>query len=143
MTLRISAATAKRLRLVGKVGVARGKPPRRTEEADLQKALAKQLYAMTKDGALRASFWTASNNGVRLTTIKARIRSKEQGVNPGLADLLFLGMDREWYLLEMKARKGTVRPEQRALGDAMKPGHYRVARSIPEAMDALMGWGLL
>lgn len=138
-------------RLAMKADAAAKKLKRRNKapEADLQKAVAAYLrLALPRSSGI---FWSATMNGTRLPTEAARRRAKEQGLNAGVPDLVFIvirpvpGLSvGDTYWLELKAPQGgALTPEQKEIiTHALYPhGRGAVARSIEQVEAALTAWG--
>lgn len=134
-----------------KIAKAKQPPKRRNKhpEADLQKAVAAYLrVALPKRSGI---FWSATMNGARLPTEAARRKAKEQGLNAGVPDLVFIVIAPtpgltvgQTYWIELKApHGGTLSPEQKAIiSRALYPhGRGAVARSISQVSAALVAWG--
>lgn len=92
-----------------------------------------------------AYWWSATMNGVRLTTPKARALAKEQGLRPGLFDLIFIklvGPDAgQTYHFEVKGPDGRLTPEQKLVMDALWPLGRAASGKTTEALcAALVAW---
>jgi hypothetical protein len=141
----LNPALAAKLRAAGH-GDMIAKPKRRNAqpEADLQKLVAQFLDAELTP---RRIWWSSTLNGVRLKTARERGRAQEQGLRPGLPDIVIVPLTypalTEAYFIEIKSARGTVTPEQAALAEALGPGRMAVCRSVDEVRVALVTWGMI
>jgi len=72
-------------------------------------------------------------------------RLKDEGLTPGVADLCVMLDEGATGWIEMKTRGGKQSLPQRMFEEmCLKLGHhYALCRDLPEAIDALRGWGAL
>lgn len=125
------------------------KPRRRNKapEANFQKQVATYLrVALPRESGI---WWSATLNGVRLSTEAARGKAKAAGLNPGLYDLVFIVVKPvhglvvgDTYHLELKSKTGQLTKDQRDLMDALWPaGRGAAARNLDQVAAALRAWG--
>lgn len=131
--------------------LAETRPPKRRRrnrapEANFQKTVATYLrMALPRSSGI---WWSATLNGVRLSTEAARGKAKRAGLNPGLYDLIFIvlkpspGLEvGQTYHLELKSQTGSLTKEQRELMDALYPaGRGAKARNLDQVAAALVSW---
>lgn len=88
--------------------------------------------------------WFAIPNGEK-RHIAVASRLKAEGVRRGSPDVVFLLEGGRVAWLEMKAAKGSLKPEQKEFRDkALALGHlWGVARNVDEAIVHLTEWGVL
>lgn len=88
--------------------------------------------------------WFAIPNGEK-RHIAVASRLKAEGVRRGSPDVVFLLEGGRVAWLEMKAAKGSLKPEQKEFRDkALALGHlWGVARNVDEAIVHLTKWGVL
>jgi len=140
----LNPALAAKLRAAGH-GDMIAKPKRRNAqpEADLQKLVAQYLDAELTP---RGVWWSSTLNGVRLKTPRARQQAREQGLRPGLPDIVIVPLRPplipKVYFIELKSAKGTMTDEQASLRQALE-GDMVVCRSVDEVCTALRWWGLI
>ncbi len=108
--------------------------PRFAAEAALQKQVAALLRAYLPEGV----WFTASLSGVKLTPAIAG-QAKAAGMNRGAPDLSFIWPDGDTTYIELKADKGVLTPEQKALSETLK-GRLAVCRSTQDVWHALTEW---
>lgn len=107
-----------------------------TYESNIQKRVAAMLRAYLPDEV----WWTASLSGIPLAA-PAAARAKEHGMQRGAPDLSFIFPDGRTRYIELKAAKGTLTPEQRALHDILQPvGCFAICRSWEEVRGILKMW---
>lgn len=109
---------------------------RANPEHKLQVAVREYLeYALPK-----SMYWTASLTGTHLS-MQARAKAKAAGVRRGLPDFLFVFPDGVTRYIELKAKNGSLTPEQREFRDQFGPlGIFAVARSVDDVERALVEW---
>ena len=128
--------------------VGEAKPKRRNfaPEASFQKTVATYLrLALPRDSGI---WWSATLNGVRLSTEAARGKAKRSGLNPGLYDFIFIVrlpvpglIVGDTYHLELKSKTGSLTKEQRELMDALWPaGRGASAKTLEQVAAALVAW---
>lgn len=137
----ISPATRqKALRILGEKPKRRNKSP----EADIQKAMVAYL-----DVALPQPspdyWWSATLNGIRLKTPRARQQAKEQGLRPGLYDIVFIKLSGpeagDTYHFEVKSADGRLTAEQKTIMDVLWPlGRAASGKSVEDLCAALIAW---
>lgn len=116
---------------------------RRQPEAEVQKAMVEYLdLALPQPSP--AYWWSATLNGMKLTP-KQRGRVSEQGLRPGLYDLIFVKLSGpeagQTYHFEVKSEKGTLTDEQKRLMDVLWPaGRGASGRSVDHLCAALVAW---
>lgn len=132
------------LKLVPKTAA---KPKRRRikREAPVQEAMVEYLDLALPEGC--GVWWSATLNGVRLTTAKARGDAAKQGLRKGLFDLIFVklrGPDAgQTYHFEVKAERGSLTPEQRMLLDVLFiAGRGATGKTVDQLAAALVAWGM-
>ena len=88
-------------------------------------------------------WWTHIPNGGSRNIIEASLL-KKMGTLAGVPDLLFL-LDGNNYWLELKAAGGRLSAAQRACGEAIKAagGKWTTAFGLDDAIETLLGWGLI
>lgn len=126
-------------------GVVRGAKMRRKQpEAALQKAVIEHIHKKAPDALV-----FAVPNGGKRNAREAAIM-KGMGVMPGVADLLIFWQGRrEIYpgfgAIELKIDKGKQSPSQEAFEKSWTAlgGKYALCRSIDDADDILLGWGIV
>lgn len=127
------------------------RPPRKPKkrraqpEADFQKSAVAYLRLALPDGC--GVWWSATLNGIHLKTPKARKRAKEQGLNPGLYDLIFVKLKGpgagQTFHFEAKSATGTLTVEQAALMAVLGPaGRAAKGSTLDELCDALVAWDM-
>ncbi|MFY8143065.1 MAG: hypothetical protein ACOVMT_04180 [Caulobacter sp.] len=113
-------------------------------EADLQASMVRYL-----DIALPQPspdyWWSATLNGVRLTSKRARAHAKAQGLRPGLFDLVFIKLTGpeagQTYHFEVKSKEGALTPEQKVVMDALSPAmRGAMGRSLEALCATLIAW---
>lgn len=127
--------------------VAKSAQPRRRNkqpEADLQAAMVEFLDLALPQPSTDY-WWSATLNGVRLPSAKAKAKAQRQGLRPGLFDLVFIklvGPDAgQTYHFEVKAPKGRLTPEQeRILNILFVAGRGASGRSVEAISAALVAW---
>jgi len=140
----LNPALAAKLRAAGH-GDMIAKPKRRNAqpEADLQKLVAQLLDELLTPHGI---WWSSTLNGVRLKTARERGRAQEQGLRPGLPDIVIVPLKPplipKVYFIELKSAKGVLTDEQASLHEALN-GDMAVCRSVEEAYTALRWWGLI
>lgn len=131
------------LRLIEKS--ARPKRRNKQPEADLQELMVDFL-----DIALPQPspdyWWSATLNGVRLPSARARAKAQRQGLRPGLFDLVFIRMTGpeagQTYHFEVKAETGRLSPDQKRILDILFiAGRGASGRSVESLCAALVAWG--
>jgi hypothetical protein len=124
-----------------------GEAPKRRNahpEADVQKEMVQFLdLALPQPSA--DYWWSATLNGVRLKTPRARGQAAEQGLRPGLYDLLFVKLTGEdagqTYHFEVKGPDGRLTAEQKVLMDALWPtGRGASGKTVESLCAALVAW---
>lgn len=84
--------------------------------------------------------WTADAAGVRVSQMVAG-KMKEAGVRRGWPDMRFLFPDGITRYIEIKARRGSLRPDQRVLRERLEPhGYWAKAKTWGEIETALREW---
>ena len=120
----------------------------RAPEANFQKAVATYLrLALPRESGI---WWSATLNGVRLSTEAARGKAKAAGLNPGLYDFVLIVRKPvpglvvgDTYHLELKSKTGSLTKEQRELMDALWPaGRGASAKTLDQVAAALVAWGM-
>lgn len=116
--------------------------PRKTPEADLQRAILRYLGATLPHGFL---FHHSPNGGM----LKGEVgRSRGLGTKAGWPDLQIVGRNEAGEpftgYIEVKAPKGRLEAEQIAIHDRLKDCGFPVgvARSIDDVRDLVRAWGL-
>ncbi len=117
----------------------REKSPRDNAEETLQKAIVAHLRLRARPEVI----WFHVPNGEHRSK-RTGARLKAMGVQPGIADLIFLtpfGM----YAVELKRPGGRLSPEQKRFGEQCgKAGvNHAVIADIDTAIATLEGWGLI
>lgn len=109
-------------------------------EHQIQTALIDYLSIAAKPDVY---YFAVPNGGHRHMSVASKL--KAEGVKRGVPDLCFLLPAGKTGWLEMKAKGGSVTPEQRAFGAMCKLlGHeFGVAKSIDEALGHLTSWDVL
>jgi len=128
-------------------------PRRRNKspEADFQKQVTAYLRLALPPQA--GIFWSATLNGQRIPTEAGRRRAKEQGLNPGVFDFVFIVLEvdhvrfrplkpGDTYWLELKAKDGRLTKEQKVLMDTLwDRDRGATAKTLDQVAAALDAWG--
>lgn len=106
-------------------------------EEQLHRAVAEYLTTVIDSSVVEWSTFPAGGGGrVRGAKLKA------MGLRPGLGDILILPRGRCACWIELKAAKGTVKPEQKAMHQRLRDLGCLVAvcRSVDEVEGVLKAW---
>lgn len=114
-------------------------------EAPVQEAMVAYLDLALPEGC--GVWWSATLNGVRLTTPKARGDAARQGLRKGLFDLIFVKLRGteagQTYHFEVKADGGSLTPEQRLLLDVLwVAGRGATGKKVDQLAAALVAWNM-
>lgn len=108
-------------------------------EAELHKQVADFLSLALPDDA----FWTTISHGLYLgaNRFRAGARQKRAGQRPGVPDI-YIGYGAGNFWIELKTKKGWVKPEQVTCHAEIKKagGHAAVCRSLDDVIGTLKGW---
>lgn len=123
-------------------GAFRLRSPRRTPEADIQRAILRYLGATLPHGFI---LHHSPNGGM----LKGEVgRSRGLGTKPGWPDLQVVGRTEAGEpftaYIEVKAPRGSLSDEQIAIHDRLKDCGYAVgvARSVDDVRELVRSWGL-
>ena len=113
---------------------------RKRPEHEFQKEVKDYLTAFGR----RDLCWTAIPNGELRHPIVAK-RLKDEGVRPGVSDLVFVLDYGQSAWLELKAPKGRLSDEQIGWGKkVLDKGHFwACARNMDEAIAVFKAWDIL
>lgn len=116
--------------------MSRGRP-----EADLQRQIVRTLRVVLPKGSV-VHHCANEQPGDDAAARKRQAILVGMGVHPGFADLIVISSGRVLFL-EVKSRKGTLRPEQAAFrDDVMRQGFaWALVRSLDDALAALREHG--
>jgi hypothetical protein len=122
------------------------KGPQRKRKARENPELALQIAVKQYlDAALPANYlWTASAAGVRVAMHTAT-QMKAAGIKRGFPDILILSPRGGVVWIELKAKDGSLLPEQKAFRDhcqATGRDIWALARSVDDVEAALKRWGV-
>ena len=109
-------------------------------EHQFQSALCAYLQLQAHPSVL---WFAIPNGGFRQKHVANQL--KKEGVKKGVADLCFLLPEGSTAWLELKAKRGSLKPEQKTFRDkALSLGHsWGVAKTIDEAIKYLASIGAL
>lgn len=109
----------------------------RVSETDLHIQVAGFLHSTLDHSQVEWTTFPAGGGGARRGAML-----KAMGLKPGLGDILILPRGRCACWLELKAAKGTVKPEQKAMHQRLRDLGCLVAvcRSVDEVEGTLRAW---